>query len=595
MIWGNLSGWRSRTLAVFCAVVGWTLQAAGPISVSELHYLDPEDGDLDFIELINIGSTSYDLAGAQFTLGITYTFGPNTVVDPGERIVVARNRTKFTTRYGAGVRLAEGNFSGGFSSGGEQVTLLASNGTTLLDFTYGTSGRWPGRPNGLGSTLECVDPAGDLNNPNNWRASAEWLGSPGRPGVGPQRVVAINEVLAHTDPPLEDAVELLNLTDQPVDIGGWYLSDSRANPKKFRIPDGTVIPPREFKVFYEMAGASSSPGFNRSGNGNPPDFAFNSANGEDAVLMSADAVGNLQLWMDTVKFEATANGVSVGRYPDGTGKMTTLSRPTFGTAVMADYPPEFLSVFRTGQGASNAAPLVGPVVFSRIQYHPPAGGDEFLELQNNSTEAVPLYDPEYPENTWRLRDAVNFDFPPAVILEAGAKALVVPIDPQLFRTKYSIPTDIPVFGPWTNALNNAGERVALYKPDPPQGPDHPDAGFVPYVVVEEVEYSPDPPWPVAADGTGPALRRKDIHQYGNEASAWEAENTAGPDPPTLSIVVRETGAQLTFEAEAGRVYRMEQKAALSEAWNDGGVIPTSGGPVQVDLGSTPGFFRVRVE
>lgn len=595
MMGKNGSGWRHRIAAILCAAIGWTLHAAGPISVSELHYLDPDDGDLDFIELINIGSTSYDLTGARFTLGITYTFSANTVLDPGERLVVVRDRTKFVARYGSAMRLAEGSFSGGFSSDGEQVMLLASGGATLLDFTFGTSGRWPSRPDGLGSTLECVDPAGDLNDPNNWRASAEWLGSPGRPGAGPQRVVVINEVLAHTDPPLEDAVELMNLTDQPVAIGGWYLSDSRARPKKFRIPEGTVIPAHGFIVFYEQAGTGASSGFNRSGTGDSPDFAFSSAYGEEAVLMSADAAGNLQLWMDTVKFEATANGVSVGRYPDGTGKLTTLSGLSFGTQVTADYPSEFLSVFRTGSGASNAAPVVGPVVFSQIQYHPPAGGDEFLELQNNSTQAVPLYDPEYPTNTWRLRDAIDFDFPPAVILEAGAKALVVPIDPQLFRMKYSIPTDIPVFGPWTNALNNAGERVALFQPDTPQGATGSDAGYVPYVVVEDVEYLPIPPWPLAADGTGPALRRKDIRQFGNDAANWEAESTTDPEPPILSIAALDSGVQLTFEAETGRIYRLEQTAALSETWNDLGVIPTSGGPVQVDLGSTPGFFRVRLE
>ena len=58
----------------------------------------------------------------------------------------------------------------------------------------------------------------------------------------PLTSVVINEVLTHTDPPLEDAIELANLTAVPVNIGGWYLSDSQSQLQKFRIPDGTVIP-----------------------------------------------------------------------------------------------------------------------------------------------------------------------------------------------------------------------------------------------------------------------------------------------------------------------------------------------------------------
>ena len=51
--------------------------------------------------------------------------------------------------------------------------------------------------------------------------------------------VVINEVLAHTDPPLEDAVELFNPTSQSVDISGWFLSNTGKSLKKFRIPNGT--------------------------------------------------------------------------------------------------------------------------------------------------------------------------------------------------------------------------------------------------------------------------------------------------------------------------------------------------------------------
>jgi len=35
----------------------------------------------------------------------------------------------------------------------------------------------------------------------------------------------------------------------------------------------------------------------------------------------------------------------------------------------------------------------------------------------------------------------------------------------------------------------------LYKPDAPQVPPHPDAGFVPYILVEQIDYLNAAPWP----------------------------------------------------------------------------------------------------
>ncbi len=566
-----------------------------PVSVSELNYRDAEDADLEFLELVNPGSTSISLTGAQFTSGIVYTFTTATTLAPGERIVLVRDPAKFTQRYGAtGIRLAPGAYTGRLSDEGETVTLATGAGVELFSFTYSPSGRWPSRPNGLGSTLESLDPNGDLDDPTNWRSSSEWQGSPGRAGAGPQRIVVINEILPHTDPPFEDAVELFNLTDKPVDISGWYLSNRRATPKKFRIPSGTVIPAKGYRVFYEWAETGNRTGFNPTGTGDSPDFTFSSANGDEGVLMSADSAGNLKLWMDTVSFEASANGIPFGRYPDGTGPFTTLQQQTFGTEVSMGFPVEYLGLFRTGNGAPNAGPLIGPVVFQRIQYHPPLVGDEFVELRNITSLTLPLFDPLYPTNTWRLRDGITFDFPTGLLLESNARLIVAPIDPALFRTRYSIPASTLIVGPYTNALNNAGERLALYRPDPPQPPPHPDAGFVPYILVEEVDYSPNIPWPTEPDGSGPALRRRLPVGFAEDPASWEADISAPPTAPTIQIVTLPTGARVRFTTTPGQTYRLERQAALGSTWTDAGLIPNTGSTAEVDVGTIPGFFRVRV-
>ena len=572
-----------------------TLAATRSVSVGELNYRDAEDTDVEFLELVNPGTTSVALTGAQFTSGIVYTFATATTLAPGERIVLARDPAKFTQRYGsAGIRLAPGAYTGRLSDAGETVTLSTGAGVELLSFTYSPSGRWPSRPNGLGSTLECVDPDGDLDDPANWRASSEWQGSPGRPGAGPQRVVVINEILAHTDPPFEDAIELYNLTDKPVDLSGWYLSNKRSNPRKFRIPNGTVIPAKGYRVFYEWAGTRNPTGFNPTGTGDAPDFTFSSANGDEGVLMSADSSGNLKFWMDTVSFEASANGIPFGRHPNGTGRFTTLQQQTLGTELSMGFPVEYLDLFRTGNGAPNAGPLIGPVVFQRIQYHPPLGGDEFVELRNITSLTLPLFDPLYPTNTWRLRDGITFDLPTGLLLEPNARLIVAPIDPTVFRTRYSIPSTTLIVGPYTNALNNAGERLALYRPDPPQLPPHPDAGFVPYILVEEVDYSPTAPWPMEPDGTGPALRRRLPVGFAEDPASWEADVSAPATAPTIQMVLTPTGARIRFATAPGQLYRLERQPTLGSAWTDAGLIPNTGSTAEVDIGTVPGFYRVRV-
>jgi hypothetical protein len=63
--------------------------------------------------------------------------------------------------------------------------------------------------------------------------------------------LVINEVLTHTDPPLEDAIELLNTSSNSLAVGGWWISNSERELKKFRVPPGTALNAGAFKVFYE--------------------------------------------------------------------------------------------------------------------------------------------------------------------------------------------------------------------------------------------------------------------------------------------------------------------------------------------------------
>jgi hypothetical protein len=168
----------------------FTLPDPFPVRITELHYhpdnytgvTDPED--LEFIELLNTGSETVNLAGVQIAQFATnpYTFGSISLA-AGERIVVARTPAIFQSVYGTSINLAPAGYANAnLSNGGERIALVGPYGETLQDFTYDDIAPWPSSPDGSGPSLEIIDPLGDPADPANWRASAATGGSPGDDG-----------------------------------------------------------------------------------------------------------------------------------------------------------------------------------------------------------------------------------------------------------------------------------------------------------------------------------------------------------------------------------------------------------------------------
>lgn len=281
------------------------------LAITEINYNPRGNEPTEFIELQNIGANVIDLAGLRFSKGIQFDFtnGAYQTLAAGERILVVQNRDAFEARYGLGKPIA-GEFTGSLSDSGETIKLLKHDGTKLLDVTYNDSGAWPGRADGLGSSLEAVTTSGDNDDPKHWRASTEVHGSPGTAGIGPISSVVINEVLTHTDLPQVDAIELFNPTGQTIDLSGWYLSDTNGDYKKFRIPNGTMLAPLSYLVFDETD-------FDSSGGTDPNDFRLDAAHGDNVWLVAADSNGTLTQFIDHVDFGAasTANRSAYGRAP----------------------------------------------------------------------------------------------------------------------------------------------------------------------------------------------------------------------------------------------------------------------------------------
>lgn len=323
----------------------------------------------------------------------------------------------------------------------------------------------------------------------------------------PLASVRINEVLTHTDAPEEDWIELYNMTDEPVDIGGWYLTDDERNLTMFAIPGGTIIPASGFITINEAE----------------LNFALSASRGDEVYLSEADAAGMMTGGRDYISFGPAPNGVSFGRSPDGTGML---------------YP-----MIESTRQAPNAEPLVGPVVISEIMYQPTDTANaesttnlEFIELANTLDEPVDLFTHfagAGETHPWRIAEAVVFEFALGQQIPACSTLLVVGFDPTVdvstaeeFRIAYELSADTLMVGPFVGRLNNLGEVVQLQEPDTPQGPDNPDAGLVPYVLVDEVPYLNRPPWPSAPAGNGPSLERVDLDAVGDVADNWGASIVA---------------------------------------------------------------------
>jgi len=499
------------------------------LRITEVNY-NPHDADtaagelpvdhneFEYIELLNTSQhQTLDLRGVRFTGGVTFDFTDSAVRDlaPGQRMVVVRNEPAFRSRYGDGPSVA-GEFVGGLLNDGERIKLEDPNNDTIADFDYNDGEPWPGRADGKGASLQIVDRAGDYDRPTNWRSSAQFGGTPGE-RLATEPGVVINEVLTNTDPPEVDAIELLNTTGDPIDVGGWYLSDSwgwasstnNGDYRKFRIPDGTTIPAGGHVVFYEGHYEGGELAFDPAvefGGVGQQDFALNGDRGDHVWLMEADEAGRLTRFVDHVSFPAAATGATLGRRPDATGMIWPMTDNTLGEA--------------------NAEAQFGPIVVGEVMYHPADGGHEFIELYNSGSATVPLYDPGHPANAWKI-DGISFDFPPGAEMLPGSVALVVPIGPEAFRAAYEVPVGVPIFGPYRGALDNAGETVQLLRPNTPTKDDPP---VIPYLLVDQVVYSPDGDWPAAADGQGDSLQRLDAAQFAGDPGNWAA------DVPTAGVV-----------------------------------------------------------
>ncbi|MBI1840262.1 MAG: lamin tail domain-containing protein [Verrucomicrobia bacterium] len=528
----------------------------------------PASGE-DWLELYNQEDLPVALGGLVFS-GKSATPSTNRPI-PALSFIAANGFAQF---FASGLARTDANhLDFKLSASGESLTFFAADKTTViqkLKFDKQDKNVSQGRiPDG--GTNVVSFPAGKA--------------TPGASNLQPITSVVINEVLIHTDPPLEDAVELHNTTGDSVDVGYWWLSSHKIDAQKYQIPAHTIIPPFGFVVFYEYQ-------FDFDGLDKGRTFRFNSAHGGECHLFTGDAAGTLTGGHVFQKLGPAQNGFSWGRCPTSHGAdFFPQSQRTFGVD-----SPASQSEFRLGTGKTNAPPKASPLVISEVFYHPLSSDplvdnwqDDFIELHNATPSVQLLYnllnDPFNVSNTWRLEGSVSYALPIRTGCPADGYILIVAFDPMVetarlasFKSRFAVPDDVQIFGPMSGRLSHFTQTLGLFRPDDVQVPPHPDAGLIPMVLFDSVQYENAAPWPSAANGLGASLHRILATDYGNEVLNWRAGPPTpgrgpGPAAPAVfsSVDFSSGEVNLQFHAERGVSYRIESSDRLVEA----GMIWTS--------------------
>ncbi len=459
----------------------------GPIVVSEIMYNPTNrlDGrDLEFVELFNSNPWSEDISGFRLSGEIDYTFPPGTVMGARSYRVVAAVPADIQAAYGTAV---SGSYTGRLSNSGGVLQVLGRQGQVLFETEYSNNSPWPVAADGAGHSLVLARPSYGERNPVAWAASERPGGTPGTaetPALNPHRTVVVNEILAHTDAPQVDYIELYNYGTNAVDLSGCILTDDEIE-NRFVMTQGTVIQPQSFLHFTE-----AQLGFSLSAAG-------------ETVYFKAPTDGSV---LEAVEFGAQENGVPYGRFPDGAALFSRLEQSTPGQA--------------------NARARIPDVVINEIMYAPVSldPSDTYVELHNRTAGAIDL-------GGWRIEDGVDYTLPPGTVIPAHGY-LVLAKNAAHLLSVYPNLTGANTVGDFSGNLAGGGERLALAMPDTIVSTNAASQRVTNtiHIVVDEVTYETGGRWGRWSKDGGSSLERIDPRADGRFAPNWADSDESAKSP-----------------------------------------------------------------
>ncbi|MSU31737.1 MAG: hypothetical protein EXS25_03560 [Pedosphaera sp.] len=175
------------------------------------------------------------------------------------------------------------------------------------------------------------------------------------------------------------------------------------------------------------------------------------------------------------------------------------------------------------------------VVFNEIMYHPSTNEAlfEWIELRNQMAVDVDL-------SGWSITGGSRYAFPSNTVVRGGGFVLVA-ASPSTLSDLTGV--SVALFGPFigTNRLSNNGETLRLRN----------NSGRV----VDEITYGTDGDWPVASNGSGASLAKRDPDSSSSPPENWTWSSQTGgtpgtanfPSAPALGIVFNELSVSTQSE------------------------------------------------
>ena len=240
-----------------------------------------------------------------------------------------------------------------------------------------------------------------------------------------------------------------------------------------------------------------------------------------------------------------------------------------------------LGAFSLARGATANADFSQPdtttaadsvVTFNEIMYHPGEGmpAVEWVELFNAMSVDVELSD-------WQIEGGIEFRFPTNTILAAGGY-VVVASDPSALQAATGATN---LFGPFAKRLADDGETLRLRNHN--------------HRLLDELTYTDEAPWPVAADGSGASLAKRRPYDASSPAANWRASAQLGGTPGRSNFPETDsTGpvvAALVARTAVGR-WQVPDSDALGQSWtlpgfdDSGWAAGTASLGFDTDMGST---------
>lgn len=271
-----------------------------------------------WIEIYNSDTSAVSLTGLYLSTNYSkptlWNFPAGASITPGQMLVVWADGRSLQT----GSNVWHTNFK-----------LTPTQGSVLLSRQNGASFQTIDYLNYAG--LAAGQSYGDIPDGQPFWRGAMFYPSPGATNTDalPPITVYINEWMAENskdggiadpvDGHYDDWFELYNAGTNTADLAGYYLSDDPADPFKFKIPSGYVIPAGGFLLVW----ADNETNQNSASRADLHVSFKLSKSGEQIGLYAEN-----REQIDLVIFGAQTLNVSEGHYPDGTGPIISMPTPS---------------------------------------------------------------------------------------------------------------------------------------------------------------------------------------------------------------------------------------------------------------------------